>query len=144
MIRTPAVDKLFKETELIYAKARADRVKESQEVFTPFELIERMYGVCDYDFNNHDHTRTWIDPTCGTSNFLVMLAALGVRPENIYGVDLMQDNIDISKERLKEIHLANGVSIEDIEYHQERNLVCANALDYDYSFWETPELEEIW
>ena len=136
IVRTPAVDKLFKETNLIYSEDRDSRVGDSGEVFTPYELIEKMYGNLDYDFQNHDHTKTFLDPTMGTSNFLVMLAALGIDPKNIYGVDIMEDNVKISKERLTEIHLENGHDLEYINYHHNRNLVQADALSYGYNFWE--------
>jgi len=130
-------------TDMHYSKDRDSRVKETGEVFTPPELVNKMLNELDYDWENKPQ-RTFLDPTCGSGNFLVEIAKRGIHPENIYGVDLMQDNIDTTKSRLLDIHLANGVSIEDIEFHQERNLVQGDALTYDYSFWETPELEEIW
>ena len=144
IVRTPAVDKLFEELDIVYSPDRDARVKESGEIFTPYELIEKMLSELDYDFQNHDHTKTWLDPTMGTANFLVMLAALGVRPENLYGVDLMDDNVQKSKERLKEIHLGNGVLESEIDYHQGRNIVQGDALTYDYNFWKTDELLEEW
>ena len=129
--------------EMHYSKDRDSRVKETGEVFTPPELVNKMLDELDYDWVNKPK-RTFLDPTCGSGNFLVEIAKRGIHPEFIYGVDLMQDNIDTTKLRLLNIHLANGVSIEDIEFHQERNLVQGDALTYDFSFWETPELEEIW
>ena len=130
-------------TEMHYSKDRDSRVKETGEVFTPPELVNKMLNELDYDWKNKPK-RTFLDPTCGSGNFLVEIAKRGIHPEFIYGVDLMQDNIDTTKKRLQEIHLENGVSPEDIEYHHSRNLVQGDALTYDYSFWETPELEEIW
>ncbi len=141
IIRTKAVDKLFAGQGIVYSSDRDDRVKDSGEIFTPFELIEKMYGELDYDFSNHDHTKTWLDPTCGTSNFLVMLAALGVQPKNIYGVDLMQDNVDISHQRLKDIFLEQGYEESEIDFHLNRNVVQGDALTYHYDFHEADEMD---
>ena len=133
-------------TDMHYSKDRDSRVKETGEVFTPPELVNKMLNELNYDWENKPQ-RTFLDPTCGSGNFLVEIAKRGIHPENIYGVDLMQDNIDTTKSRLLDIHLANGVSIEDIEFHQERNLVQGDALTYfdgPCQFWESSELEEEW
>ena len=44
-----------------------------------------------------------------------------------YGVDLMQDNVDLCRERLL-------CGREDLRHIVERNIVCHDALTYDYSF----------
>jgi hypothetical protein len=49
--------------------------------------------------------------------------------QTIYGVDLMQDNADLCRERLL-------CGQEHLRHIVERNIVCADALEYDYSFGE--------
>ena len=45
----------------------------------------------------------------------------------IYGVDLMQDNVDLCRERLL-------CGREDLRHIVEQNIVCADGLRYHYRF----------
>jgi len=116
-----------------YSEDRDDRVKETAEVFTPGFLVKRMLDDLDVNWDNIDNTKTFLDPTCGSGNFLVELAKRGVLLKNIYGVDLMEDNIETTKKRLTELY--PDMSTEDLEFHLERNIICADALTYHYEFW---------
>ena len=90
----------------------------------------------EVDFEQfEDPTKTFLDPSCGDGQFLgeVLIRKMenGSTFEQalstIYGVDLMQDNVDECRKRLLcgQIHLQHIV---------ERNIVCHDALTYDYSF----------
>jgi type I restriction-modification system DNA methylase subunit len=76
-----------------------------------------------------------LDNSCGDGNFLVTLLKVlseyhdadHVINNMIYGVDLMPDNVATAKERL-------GLKEEMKGWH---HIVCANGLEYDYTF-ETP------
>jgi len=94
------------------------RIKETGEVFTPPELVQKMLDNLDIDWSNPPQNKTFLDPTCGDGNFLVELYNRGIPPENIYGVDLMFDNIEQCKYRMPLV--------------PEKNLVQANALNFDY------------
>ena len=119
-----------------YSDERDKRVKETGEVFTPDALIQKMLNGTGYDWDNHNHSKTWIDPTCGSGNFLVALAKRGIQIQNLFGVDLMQDNTETTKRRLTEIY---GDS-ENTTFHLNRNIVCADALTYHYDFFEHDDL----
>jgi type I restriction-modification system DNA methylase subunit len=83
-----------------------------------------------------DANAKFLDNSCGDGNFLVTLLkvlseyhdAEHVLNNMIYGVDLMPDNVVITKERL-------GLKKEMEGWH---HIVCANGLEYDYTF-EVPE-----
>ena len=110
-----------------------ERVKDTGEIFTPTELVQKILDKLDYDFENHDHTKTWLDPTCGNGQFLIELARRGVKAKNIYGVDLMPDNITECKRRLTNILGDN----KEIQYWIDRNIVQGDALSFDYlNHWE--------
>lgn len=78
-----------------------------------------------------DPSTTYLDPACGDGNFLVTLLQVlteeygheraHVVDHQLYGVDLMEDNIEATKARL-------GVSDSHPHY------VCHDALTYDYEF----------
>jgi type I restriction-modification system DNA methylase subunit len=112
------------------------RVKATGEVFTPTALVQEILDKLDPALFQ-DSTKTFIDPSCGDGQFLseVLIRKVenGIDFETalstIYGVDLMQDNVDLCRERLLcgQDHLRHIV---------EKNIVCADALTYDYSFGE--------
>lgn len=109
------------------------RIREIGEVFTPPELVNKILDKISQDIWL-DSEKTWLDPTCGNGNFLVeikdRLLKNGHFIENvlsrIYGVDIMQDNIDECKDRLD----------PDKKYRHivDNNIVCADALRYHFRF----------
>jgi ubiquinone/menaquinone biosynthesis C-methylase UbiE len=78
-----------------------------------------------------DPNTTYLDNSCGDGNFLVALLQVlteeyghdrdHVVDNQLYGVDIMEDNIEVAKARL-------GVP------HDHPNFVCHDSLTYDYSF----------
>ena len=110
------------------------RVKATGEVFTPTELVEEILDKMDQQLFV-DPTKTFLDPSCGDGQFLASVlyrklqngtdfeTALGT----IYGVDLMQDNADLCRERLL-------CGREDLQHIVEQNIVCADGLRYHYRF----------
>ncbi len=118
-----------------YSEDRDLRVKETAEIFTPNAEIQNMLDSINIDWKNIPEDETFLDPTCGSGNFLIALAKRGVLLENIYGVDLMEDNIKTTKKRLRQYYASQGCSEEQIEFHLERNIICEDALTYHYEFW---------
>lgn len=110
------------------------RVKATGEVFTPTELVREMLEKLPID-QFQDPSKTFLDNSCGDGQFLgeVIIRKMenGSTFEQalstIYGVDLMQDNVDLCRERLL-------CGREDLRHIVERNIVCHDALTYDYSF----------
>lgn len=122
------------------------RVKATGEVFTPTELVQEILDQLDPALFT-DPTKTFLDPSCGDGQFLgeVLIRKVenGIDFETalstIYGVDLMQDNVDLCRERL----LCGRTNLQHIV---DQNIVCADALKYDYSFdgtWEQKEKERL-
>lgn len=117
------------------------RVKATGEVFTPTPLVEEVLDKMDQQLFVGP-TKTFLDPSCGDGQFLasVLYRKLqnGIELEQalstIYGVDLMQDNVDLCRERLL-------CGREDLRHIVEKNIVCHDALTYDYSFNGTNKTE---
>lgn len=112
------------------------RVKATGEVFTPTPLVQEILDRLDPTLFQ-DSAKTFLDPSCGDGQFLgeVLIRKLenGSTFEQalstIYGVDLMQDNVDLCRERLL-------CGREDLRHIVEKNIVCADALEYNYTFGE--------
>jgi len=115
------------------------RVKATGEVFTPTLLVQEMLNQLDPKLFR-DETKTFIDQSCGDGQFLSEILIRKLEAgipfvkalSTIYGIDLMPDNIKLTQERLLCGHK---------EYRPivEKNIICADALTYDYSFGQPIE-----
>ena len=113
-----------------------ERIKETQEVFTPQELVESMIDEISLDILK-DPKSTFIDNSAGSGNFLVGLKnrLLKYHTEDhilnhmLYAVEMMEDNH-------KELCARLDVSSSHSHY------ICADALLYDYSFGEPVGLDQ--
>ena len=112
------------------------RVKSTGEVFTPTELVREVLENMDIG-KFKDPARTFLDPACGDGQFLgeVLIrkmengSTFEQAVSSIYGVDLMQDNVEQCRERLL-------CGQEHLRHIVEQNIVCHDAMTYNYSFGE--------
>jgi hypothetical protein len=124
------------------------RVKETAEVFTPTPLVQEMLDklelVCQELFSNPN--KTFLDPSCGDGQFLSEVVirkmersgcTLEQALSTTYGVELMEDNVKLCKERL-----AGPNPTQEILDILNKNIVCADALTYNYSFGEPVGIEQ--
>jgi len=110
------------------------RVKATGEVFTPSELVEEILDNIPKE-QFIDPTKTFLDNSCGDGQFLSSVLYRKLQNgstfeqalSTIYGVDLMEDNVELCRERLL-------CGREDLRYIVERNIVCADGLRYHYRF----------
>lgn len=111
------------------------RTKVTAEFFTPTDVVNDRLDELDPKVFA-DPNQIFIDPAgCGDGQFLgeILIRKLenGIDFEQalstIYGVDLMQDNVDLCRERLL-------CGREDLRHIVEQNIVCADGLRYHYRF----------
>jgi hypothetical protein len=121
------------------------RVKETAEVFTPTPLVQEMLDNLPQDLFE-DPTKTFLDPSCGDGQFLSEVVirkmersgcTLEQALSTTYGVELMEDNVKLCKERL-----AGPNPTQEILDILDKNIVCADALTYNYSFGEPVGIEQ--
>ena len=113
-----------------------ERIKVTQEVFTPMELVEYMIDDIDIELLK-DPESTFIDNSAGCGNFLVGLkqrllqyhSEEHILENMLYAVEMMEDNH-------KELCNRLGVPVTHPHY------VCHDALTYDYSFGEPVGVEQ--
>jgi SAM-dependent methyltransferase len=83
------------------------RISATAEVFTPTELVIEILRYLDPDLLAPG--KTVLDPACGDGQFLVAakwfkVLYFGMNEEvallDIYGVDIMRDNVDLCRRRL--------------------------------------------
>jgi predicted RNA methylase len=85
----------------------AYRIKATAEIFTPTDLVLRM--LQRVNLNNFAPGKTVLDPACGDGQFLTGVKWIKVlfhkmseedALKDIYGVDIMRDNVELCKKRL--------------------------------------------
>jgi len=119
------------------------RVKETSEVFTPTKDIQEKLDILEKEdpelFLNSN--KTFLEPSCGDGQFLSEVVIRKMERSNCtleqvlsttYGVELMEDNVKLCKERL-----AGPNPTQEILDILDKNIVCADALTYHYRFDDT-------
>tara|TARA_B100001059_G_C17827599_1_gene582386 strand:- start:63 stop:470 length:408 start_codon:yes stop_codon:yes gene_type:complete len=114
-----------------------DRIKETGEVFTPQELCAEMVSEIPQSVLQNENS-TFLDNSAGSGNFMLALqtelskyhSLTHINDNMLYAVELMPDNHAELCNRL-------GVSVNHPHF------VCANALEYDYSFGNLNPLENL-
>ena len=112
-----------------------DRIDQTGEVFTPADLCAQMVSDIPQSVLQNKNS-TFLDNSAGAGNFLLALQTellkyhelSHINDNMLYAVELMSDNHAEMCNKL-------GVSVNHPHY------VCANALEYDYSFGEPVGLE---
>lgn len=112
------------------------------EVFTPTALVEQMLSYVDKSLFT-DYEKTVIDSGCGNGQMLAVVLYERLKNKldfekslsTIYGVDINETNVELCRERLL-------CGREDLRHIVERNIVCHDALTYDYSFNGTNKTQQ--
>ena len=114
------------------------RIQSTAEIFTPTDLVLEMIERTGVE--RFGPGKTVLDPACGDGQFLMALKCVKVSMhhmteeealQDIYGVDIMRDNVDLCKKRLGGGTILMGDSLNpdnrlegqtDDEYYQLRRL----------------------
>ena len=101
---------------------QSDRVKETGEVFTPTDLVVEMcQKLMEKNSESFAPGKTILDPACGDGQFLVAAKWIKVLHHNmteeeavkdIYGVDIMRDNVDVCMRRLGGGNIVMGNTLD--------------------------------
>ena len=120
------------------------RIQSTAEIFTPTDLVIEMLN--NIDINRLGAGKTILDPACGDGQFLTSIKWVKVyihqmteeeALQDIYGVDIMRDNVDLCKKRLGGGTILMGDSLNptkrldqqtDDEYHELNILFVGGRL----------------
>jgi hypothetical protein len=125
-----------------YERTKARR-RLTDEDFTPAHIINDIF-LDEYPeevWANKDIG--FIDNNCGVGNILAEIAKRRLKAgltleetlSTLYGVEYETDNAELCRERLL-------CGREDLRHIVERNIVCHDALTYDYSFNGTNQTQQ--
>lgn len=122
----------------IIRKARRGK---TSEIFSPEWLISELLDKLPD--NQHCEDTQILDPSAGSGNILVTAYRWKVDElkhdptkalSTLFGVEIMKDNT--AEIRMRLYYLAKGYGVDPMiaEEILMRNIVCHDALSYDYSF----------
>lgn len=113
----------------IYESSLSESYKNKEGIYyTPQYIIEDMMKDVN-DFKD----KTFLDPCCGSGNFIIETIKKGISPENVFGFDTDENAVAITKKRIKEIC-----------GYESNNIICADFLrqpttnNFDYIFTNPP------
>ncbi len=113
---------------LEYEKKLSNSYKNKEGIYyTPLNIIDNMFEGISVNKNS-----TFLDPSCGTGNFIIKAIEKGIKPENVYGFDVDENAVKITKER---IYQKTG--------YKTTNIKCINFLDYATSLKEKTKYDLI-
>lgn len=108
----------IEELALEYEKKLSNSFKNKEGIYyTPLDIIDNMFNDIPVSKN-----LTFLDPACGTGNFIIKAIEKGIKPENIYGFDLDENAVEIAKQR---VFRKTGYTSDNIK--------VGNFLDYALS-----------
>lgn len=145
-----------KKDNLIKSKKR---VQKYGEVYTPEHIVKDMCDMLESENKDEDVFRlssTFLEPACGNGNFLVEILSRKldrckseddciIAVSSIYGIDILKDNVEESKQRMLEIVSSEYgfvFSQEKIKPILDSRIICGDSLKIMKEL-ETKEWNEI-
>ena len=121
------------------------RVRERGEVFTAEREVKAMCDLIPKDEIWSDITKTFLEPACGTGNFLVEIFDRKLKYckdekdglkalASIVGIDIQQDNVEESRKRLMTMYRetfpkANEACLLLAAGILRNNIICGDSLE---------------
>jgi len=117
---------------ITYENALSDSYKNKEGIYyTPDFIVKDMMKGFEENLSH----KTFLDPCCGSGNFILEAIRLGFKPENVFGYDIDQNAVEITKKRI----------FEQTGYYS-KNIVTADFLEksiqekkkFDFIFTNPP------
>lgn len=135
-----------------YTKSK-ERVSKHGEVFTPPRIVKLMCQMLeDENPDCWNKDKTWLEPTCGTGNFLVEILLRKLHDckheddflpvlASIFAIDIMPDNVQESRGRMLALFTAYCGKEYEAEALEiiETNIICGDSLKFLAEMQEAPD-----
>lgn len=97
-LRNVLYQKTHQDISITYENALPESHKNKEGIYyTPEWIINDMLSKV-----NLTSSQTFLDPCCGSGNFIIQAIKAGISPENVYGYDTDPIAIEITKKRIYE------------------------------------------
>ena len=130
-----------KEISDSYEASLSESYKNKEGIYyTPQYIVEDMMrDITDVE------GKTFLDPCCGSGNFIIEAIKKGFAPENVYGFDTDVNAVAITKKRIKDIsgYESDKIICEDYLGQQstdnrQQTLSIFKNIRFDYIFTNPP------
>ena len=121
----------------------------TQEFFTPYEIVKQMADKIP-DSTWQDPTKTFLEPSFGNGQFIVYIVYRRINSgidwktalSTLYGVELMQDNVDECKERVLDLLDKMNINYDKSQAKKimNKNLVCSDFFEWDFENWRSTKI----
>lgn len=101
--------------------------------YTPQQIAEDFFSAIDFDVKD----RVFLDPCCGSGNFLVEALRHGFAPENIYGFDIDPLAVEIASRRVSSITQGKAINLHVADFLQNQPANISER-QYDVIFTNPP------
>ena len=127
-------------------KARRKGKNGTQEFYTPYSIVKKMMDkISSEDWA--DTKKTFLEPSYGHGNFIIGILYRRIVEhgidwrtalETLYGVELMQDNVDETYERIFDLFDKMNIDYDKDEALKimHENLVCSDFFEWDFENWK--------
>lgn len=117
-----------------YENSLSDSHRNQEGIYyTPEFIVQDMMKGIEADQILGD--KTFLDPCCGSGNFILQAIKLGFKPENIYGFDIDPNAVAITRKRIFE---ATGYSSENIIVADFLEKTSLEKTHFDYIYTNPP------
>lgn len=138
-----------------YEQSRKNRRKGNggtAEFFTPYTIVKRMCDkISDDDWS--DPEKTFLEPSFGSGQFIIYMIYNRLQHgidwrtalSTMWGVELMQDNVDECKQRVCDMlsQLCEDYNEDEARAIMYNNFVCSDFFKWNFEEWRPMTDEEI-
>lgn len=101
--------------------------------YTPLEIIDNMLEEVAIESNT-----TFLDPCCGSGNFIIQAIKKGIQPENVFGFDFDANAVEITRKRIfQETGFDASHNIKKVDFLEDA-LELKNERKYNLIFTNPP------
>lgn len=117
-----------------YEKSLTNSYKNKEGIYyTPPSIVKNMFqGIAV------DKSLTFLDPCCGSGNFIMEAIKQGVSPQNVYGFDIDANAVEITKKRIFEATGVNATNIKVGDFLVEANKLIIQGVCFDLILTNPP------
>jgi site-specific DNA-methyltransferase (adenine-specific) len=117
-----------------YENSLSDAYRNKEGVYyTPSRVVVDMFKNIEM---NPEYT--FLDPCCGSGNFLVEAIRQGVAPENVFGFDIDENAVRIAKQRILDEFKVDAINVRVGNFLEEAKRLNHRQQGFDLIFTNPP------
>ncbi|HNQ68093.1 MAG TPA: TaqI-like C-terminal specificity domain-containing protein [Bacteroidales bacterium] len=117
-----------------YEKLLSNSYRNKEGIYyTPIRVIKDMFSEISFKKD-----LKFLDPSCGSGNFIIEAIKSGISPENVYGYDVDENAVIITRERIKKEFGIETANIKVENFLQEVIKLEKENMYFDLIFTNPP------